>query len=121
MRVALVDLFDQFANLSNLGHEVRLESFICHQAVCAVSDSTLGLILDRVAVKEASTSEPGQVLAVGVRAEDESAVCNELDRLVRVREDLALLEALHVLALLTSFFDCTILSDHEGEGLTWGV
>ena len=121
MRVALVDLFDQFADLSNLRHEVRLEACIGHQAVCAVGDSALGLILDRVAVKETGTSEPGQVLAVGVRAEDEAAVCNELDRLVRVREDLALLESLHVLALLTRFCDRTILSDHEGEGLTWGV
>ena len=84
MRVALVDLFDQFADLSNLGHEVRLEACIGHQAVCAVGDSTFGLILDRVAVKETGTSETGQILAVGIRPEDEAAVSNELDRFVRV-------------------------------------
>ena len=108
-------------NLSNLGNEVRLEACIGHQAVCAVGDSALGLILDRVAVKETGTGKPRQILAVGVRAEDEAAVSYELDRLVRVREDLALLKALHVLALLTGFFDRTVLSDHEGEGLTWGI
>jgi len=112
LRGSFVYLLNVFADLANLLHEGIPEVLVSHKLVLSISNSPLSLILNRIAVKESSTSESWKIFAVGVTSENKTAVSYQLNWFVWIR--------IHSEWLLIWLQSC-LLCNSEAKGLTWSI